>query len=390
MANSIINDPYDFLGVKKTINAAGILTRIGGSRPSVEVFKAMEAAARNFVTIAELQSKAGEYLAKAAGAEAGIPTAGGSASILLSTAACIMKGSELEDYEPLGPAVWRKIAQRIPLRTEGLKTEIIVQKCNRDEYDHAVECAGGRFVEVGGDNGATIQELREAFDPKKTAAYYYTIKFGSGLPLEKYVKLAHEQGVPVILDASVISPPKNGKLHYIEMGVDMVCISGGKILSAPNNTGILVGRKDLIKLAHLQSYPFEGIGRSAKMCRETIVGLITAYELYKKRDEVELDIIKARNAEFLKDEFNKITGITAHVDKKRPLCVVKSDKQQNGYSTKELYQALLNGDPSIMTVFEPYFLIEDYHGVFTINPHFLSNEEIDVIITRIFDLIKTQ
>ena len=48
MANSIINDPYDFLGVKKTINAAGILTRIGGSRPSVEVFMAMEAAARNF------------------------------------------------------------------------------------------------------------------------------------------------------------------------------------------------------------------------------------------------------------------------------------------------------------------------------------------------------
>ena len=42
MANSIVNDPYDFLGVKKTINAAGILTRIGGSRPSVEVFKAME------------------------------------------------------------------------------------------------------------------------------------------------------------------------------------------------------------------------------------------------------------------------------------------------------------------------------------------------------------
>jgi uncharacterized pyridoxal phosphate-dependent enzyme len=383
MVNSLIENPYKVLDVKPTINAAGILTRIGGSKPPKEVFKAMEVASRSFVTIAELQKKAGNYLAIAAGAEAGLPTAGGSASILLSAAACIMKGTELENYEPIGPAVWRKLAQRLPLHTKGLKTDFIVQKCNRDEYDHAVECAGGRFIEVGDKNGASIQELRDAFVKEKTAAFYYTLKSSSGLPLDEYVKIAHAYGVPVILDASVIVPPKNGKLDFVEMGVDLVCISGGKTLSGPNNTGILVGRKDLIKLAHLQSYPFEGVGRSAKMCRETIVGLIAAYEVFKKRDEVEFENSNIRKAEYIKNELKKIYGISAYVNQPNPLCIVKADKIKYGLSTKELYQSLLEGDPSIMTVFEPYFLIEDFHDVLSINPHFLTEEEIKIIIKRV-------
>ena len=137
MVDSIIDEPYKFLGVKPTINAAGILTRIGGSRSPSEVFRAMEAASRDFVTIAELQAKAGEYLARATGAEAGLPTAGGSTSILLAAAACIMKGTELENYKPIGPAVWRKYAQLLPLHTEFLRTGFMVQTCNRDEYDRA-------------------------------------------------------------------------------------------------------------------------------------------------------------------------------------------------------------------------------------------------------------
>ena len=103
-------DPYNELGVRHVVNAAGVLTRIGGSRSPPEVFKAMEAASRHFVTIAELQTKAGEYIAEVTGAEAGLPTAGGSTSILLAAAACIMRGTELEQYEPKGAAVWRHLA----------------------------------------------------------------------------------------------------------------------------------------------------------------------------------------------------------------------------------------------------------------------------------------
>ena len=385
----IVDDPYKALGVRKAINAAGILTRIGGSRSPPEVFRAMEEASKSFVTIAELQTAAGKVIADATGAEAGLPTAGGSTSILLAAAACIMKGTELEEYEPKGPAVWRKIAQRLPMRSEGLHTEIVVQKCNRDEYDHAVEIAGGRFVEAGTEEGCTAEELAGAF-AENTAACYYTQKSTKkGLPLEKIIKIAHMNDVPVIVDAATIPPPRSGLTRFSEMGVDLACFSGGKTLAGPNNSGFLSGRADLIKLAHLQSYPFEGVGRPSKMSRETIVGLITALTIYLESDDSGGFAERERTSLHISKELNSISGITSYVDyiggeaKTNPLTCVKADKDVYGLTTKELFDALIEGEPSIVTVYEPYFLLEDYHGLFSVNPQFLSPNEIEVIIIRV-------
>lgn len=387
----MIDNPYKELGVRKVVNAAGVLTRIGGSRSPPEVFRAMEAASRNFVTIAELQSKTGEYLAEVTGAEAGLPTAGGSTSILLAAAACIMKGTELEEYEPKGPAVWRHIAQKLPLHTEGLRTEFIVQKCNRDEYDHAVECAGGRFKEVGNVDETTEKELRAAYDPEKTAAYYYTVKGFKGLPLDSVVKIAHKKGVPVVVDACGRTPTKEKPHEYVAMGVDLICFSGGKSIAGPNNSGILVGRRDLIKLAHLQSYPFEGVGRPAKMSRETIVGLVTALKIFLKRDTSHLFEEMVKKAERIVDELDKISGVNANVEyvldrdktPRSPLCTVKVDEEQYGMTTEELHIAMVDSDPSIVTIHEPYFLLENYHGLFTINPQFLAEGEDELIINEV-------
>jgi L-seryl-tRNA(Ser) seleniumtransferase len=396
MSSSIIEEPYKFLGIKPTINAAGILTRIGGSRSPSEVFKAMEAASRDFVTIADLQAKAGKYLAEITGAEAGLPTAGGSTSILLASAACIMKGTELENYEPRGPAIWRKYAQLLPLHTEGLRTGFIVQACNRDEYDHAVNCAGGRFTEVGGKQGATVEELKDIYDPENIAAFYYTLKSNSGLSLEEYVKTAHELGSPVILDACGAPPPKDGFCPFIKTGVDLVAYSGGKEVAGPNNSGILIGKRELIKLAHLQSYPFEGVGRPGKMSRETIVGLVVALEMYVNKDDSDLYNILLAKAKLIANAIGKISGVDVRIDyitdpegaPRIPLCAVKTNETKYGMTTTELHIELLKGIPSIMTVNEPYFLIDDYHGVFSINPQFLAEGEEDKIINKIRELRK--
>lgn len=385
----IIDDPYKALGVRRVVNAAGVLTRIGGSRSPPEVFEAMQRASESFVTIAELQSAAGKVIAEVTGAEAGLPTAGGSCSILLAAAACIMKGTELENYEPIGPAVWRKIAQKLPLYTNDLHNEFIVQKCNRDEYDHAVECAGGRFIEVGDDDGATEEELTAAYNPKKTAAYYFTHKSTQrGLPLETIVKTALSNDVPVLVDAAGVPPPKSDLKKFSAMCVDLTCFSGGKTIAGPNNSGFLSGRADLIKLAHLQSYPFEGVGRPAKMSRETIVGLMTALELYLKSDDSESFSQREETAQRISLELNKVPGIDSYVDyvggaeKRAPLTCVKVN-DVFGMSLKELFQGLIDNDPSIVTVYEPYFLLEDYHGLFTINPQFLSQDEVALIIQKI-------
>ena len=388
-------DPYAELGVRHVVNAAGVLTRIGGSRSPPEVFKAMETASKNFVTIAELQTKAGAYIAEVTGSEAGLPTAGGSTSILLAAAACIMRGTELEQYEPKGPAVWRHLAQKLPLHTEELRTEFIVQKCNRDEYDHAVECAGGRFVTVGDEEKTTEDQLKEAYNPKKTAAYYYTLKGSKGLPLEKIVEIAHENSVPIIVDACAEPPPKENLRKYTAMGVDLVCFSGGKNIAGPNNSGLLAGKKNLINLAHLQSYPFEGVGRPAKMSRETIIGLITALKLYLERDDSKLFDQWVMKAEHMKEALNKAPGIQVAVEyvytgsdpnPRFPLCAVKVDKTLYGMTTQELHLALLDCDPSIVTIYEPYFLLENYKGLFSVNLQFLTQEEEQLIIEKIHEL----
>jgi L-seryl-tRNA(Ser) seleniumtransferase len=385
----IVDDPYKALGVRKAINAAGVLTRIGGSRSPPEVFRAMEEASKSFVTIAELQTAAGKVIADTTGAEAGLPTAGGSTAILLAAAACIMKGTELEDYEPRGPAVWRKIAQRLPMRSEGLRTEFVVQKWNRDEYDHAVEIAGGRFVEVGDEDGANEEEISAAFN-EKTAAYYYTYKSKpKGLPLEKLIEIAHRHDVPIVIDAAGLPPPRSGLTKFSALGVDLTCFCGGKTIAGPNNSGMLSGRADLVKLAHLQSYPFEGVGRPSKMSRETIVGLITALTIYLETDDSGVMEDRMKKASMITKELDAIPGITCYIDysgdARNPLACIKAEKSICGLSTKELFQALIDGEPSIVSVYEPYFLLENYHGLFTVNSQFLSEDEVSVIIHRIME-----
>src|SRR2546425_13152574 len=82
-------DVYDRLGVKKRINGAGLVTRLGGSLMPPEVLEAMVEAAGAFVDIAELQARASAIIAEVTGAEAGLVTTGAAAALTLGTAACL-------------------------------------------------------------------------------------------------------------------------------------------------------------------------------------------------------------------------------------------------------------------------------------------------------------
>src|SRR5947199_328906 len=82
-------DVYDRLGVKKRINGAGLVTRLGGSLMPPEVLEAMVEAAGAFVDMAELQARASAIIADVTGAEAGLVTTGAAAALTLGTAACL-------------------------------------------------------------------------------------------------------------------------------------------------------------------------------------------------------------------------------------------------------------------------------------------------------------
>src|SRR2546422_1663465 len=131
-------DVYDRLGVKKRINGAGLVTRLGGSLMPPEVLEAMVEAAGAFVDIAELQARASAIIAEVTGAEAGLVTTGAAAALTLGTAACLT-GLDAARME------------RLP-DTAGVAHVVVVAPPHRDAYDYAIRAAGGRARVVGLDN----------------------------------------------------------------------------------------------------------------------------------------------------------------------------------------------------------------------------------------------
>jgi len=288
---------YDDLGVPRLINAAGTLTRLGGSLMDAEVTAAMAEAARSFVRIDALHAAAGQRIAAATGAEAGLVTAGAAASLTLAAAACLA-GADLA------------IMDRLP-DTAGLANEIIIPRSHRNGYDHALRAAGARLVDVGlAERTRDPQPWEiEAAITDRTVALAFSVGF-SPLELPAVAAVAQRHNLPLIVDASAALPPKANLRRFVAEGADLVAFSGGKAIRGPQASGILCGRRDLIASAALQMWdmdflpelwnppadlvpaaqiergvPNHGICRGMKVGKEEIVGLLVALERFLARDE---------------------------------------------------------------------------------------------------------
>ena len=390
-----VYDPFKKHGLTRTINAATCLTSLGGSIPDPSIYDAMLDASKAFIYIPELQNWAGEQLAKAFGSEAALPTSGAVNSLMLACAACILRGSELESYDPLGPTNWTHLIQCIPMHTEGLPTEFVVLGDSRTEYDHAIEAVGGTPVEAGNKDKVSVADLHEAYYEGKTAAFYYTLyPFKDQVPLRDFVEVAHSYRVPAIVDAAPCLTHKTVPEKILETGTDMVIFSGGKQFGGPNNSGILLGRKNLIKLAHMQAYPFDGIGRAAKMSRETIVGLVTALELYMKRDDDAYYTAMLEETMEFSDRLSEIPGIKSGVIKEISICddmVPPSyawvEMDTDKLTLRELSDGLFNGSPRIKTLYEPTFISNEVENRITLKTEYLLPGDKEIILSRIRELL---
>ncbi len=260
---------YAEMGATPVINAIGNRTLLGGSAPSVSVRQAMEAANRYYVDMGELLESTGEVIAQLLGCEAALVTPGCAAALLLGTAGC-MTG---DDEEKMG---------RLP-DAAGMKSKVLIQKAQRYKYDRVVRMAGTTLVEVGGDSGATADQLAAAMGADTLAVLYPALGLPEGdtLSLEETIRVAHQSDVPVIVDAAYQVYPVEGLRRYTDMGADLVGY-GAKYIGAPNSSGILCGRADLVRAARLHSFAsFEilevpGLGRPLKIDRQEVVAVVVA------------------------------------------------------------------------------------------------------------------
>lgn len=296
-----MSDIYAHFGVRRRINAAGTLTRLGGSLMDDEVLDAMRQAAHASVDMAELQSAASRVIARASGAEAGLVTSGAAAGLTLAAAACIA-GFEIARMA------------RLP-DVRGMAAEILISRTHRNAYDHALRAAGAVIVDIGhndrgtgaGLRGLEAWEIDAAIGPQTVAlAFAATPETAADLPA--VTEACRRRGLAVIVDAAAQLPPAANLRTFVAAGADLVVFSGGKAIGGPQGTGILAGRRDLVASALLQQLdmdvaperwqapdfvdrskvpvpPHHGIGRGFKVGKEDIVGLLVALERFTARDE---------------------------------------------------------------------------------------------------------
>src|SRR2546425_3623830 len=253
---------YSRLGVKTVINCRGTWTYLSGSLQFPEVRVAQTEAGQYFVNIVELQRAVGRRLAELTGAESGIITSGAAGAMSAATAACIAGNDDKN--------IWQ-----LP-DTTGLKHEVIMVG-GRSAFDSAIRLTGAKLVLA-----FSPEELANAIN--ENTAMIYTTDLGE--KLQRELAIAKDRNVPMLLDDAAGIPPADNARLYARMKIDLYAFSGGKGLCGPQCSGLLLGRKDLIEAALMNSSPREGsVCRAMQGGKEEIVGCVTALETWLNMDE---------------------------------------------------------------------------------------------------------
>jgi seryl-tRNA(Sec) selenium transferase len=332
-ASAIGKDPrqnvYTRLGVKTVINCRGTWTYLSGSLEFPEVRQAQLEAAEHFVNMLDLQRAVGRRLSELTGAESGIITSGSAGAMAAATAAC-MAGSD-DKY------IWQ-----LP-DTTGLKHEVVMVG-GRSAFDSAIRLTGAKLVLT-----YSPEELANAIN--ENTAMIYTTDLGE--KLQRVVAIAKQRKIPMLLDDAAGIPPADNARLYARMGIDLYCFSGGKGLCGPQCSGLLLGRKDLIESALLNSSPREGaVCRPMKVGKEEVIGCLTALETWLKLDEKKLYDEWNGRVDRIRKLVETVPGVKTDTyvpddGNRYPTLKISWDQQAWRYSITDCVEELRAGDPVI-------------------------------------------
>lgn len=289
-------NPYDELGVTTVINCEGTMTMLGGSllRPELEAVMAM--AGRHFVSIPELEVAAGKRIAemlKLPDGYSALVTSGAAAAIQSGLAGILTGDNET-------------FIRQLPELT-GMKSEVIIQKTHRNPFDHQLRSTGIKLIEI-----ETRDQLRQAVNDRTAMMHFTNFANAAGqIKVDEWVRLAKQSNLPCMIDAAADTPPVSHLWDYAYLGYDLITFSGGKAIRGPQCAGLLIGRKDLVANALLNNSPHEDtLGRSQKVGKEEIIGMVKALEIYLKEDHDALTNEWQRRLDGIARELAKVPGVT--------------------------------------------------------------------------------
>lgn len=356
---------YEKLNIKKYINAHDTYTVYGGSRIDSDIIDAMTQISKHFVNIHDLQRNLGKRIANMSKNEAAYITNGAAGALQLCAAVCLASGNIANYY-------------KLP-DTNGVKSEIIMLKCQRNAYDKSVLTTGAKIIEVGDADETFDWDIINRINDNTAAIFYFpsdNYKRAS-LPLEQVIKVAHDKGIPVVVDAAAQLPPVENLWNYTQMGADMVIFSGGKTLSGPQDSGIIVGKAKYIDDCIRFGAPAHGICRSSKASRESMVGLYVAIEKYLRLDQCAnkqrlhkiLDEFESKLSDIDILKFTRINKGPVGQDYPRLFCRIN-----DRITASEIAERMEKMDIGIYVGVE-----EDTNSIY-ISPLNLNNEEVSIVI----------
>src|SRR5215831_16056215 len=331
-------DPYEELGVRTVINCEGTMTMLGGSLPHPELEAVMAMAGRHFVSIPELEVAAGNRIAemlKLPDGYTALVTSGAAAAMQSGLAGILTGGNE-------------SLIRQLP-DLNGMKSEVIIQKSHRNPFDHQLRSTGVRLVEI-----ETVAELRHAVNHRTAMMHFTNFANGAGqIKVDEWVRLAKQFNVPCMNDAAADTPPVSHLWDYAALGYDLVTFSGGKAIRGPQCAGLLIGRKEMVANALLNNSPHEDtLGRSQKVGKEEIIGMVKALELFLREDHDALAKEWQDRLDLISRELTKIPGVstsffTPDIANHVPHMQITWDGKISA-TPKEVSKALREAKPSIV------------------------------------------
>ncbi|WP_261301901.1 DgaE family pyridoxal phosphate-dependent ammonia lyase [Paenibacillus andongensis] len=355
-------------GLKRVINASGRMSILGVSAPTDTVMEAMKHGGQNYVEIADLVDKAGDYIAKILGSEAAVVVNSASSGIALSVAAVVTEGdrrrSERLHQEPIA------------------KSEIIMLKGHNVQYGAPVETmiylGGGKLVEVGYANEGKAEHIEGAITEHTAAILYVKSHHAvqkNMISVEEAWEIAQRNGVPLIVDAAA----EEDIQKYVKYS-DLAIYSGSKAIEGPTS-GIIGGKRCYIEWVKVQLH---GIGRSMKVGKETTFGLLQALDEYGVKEDKSEQEKAALQVLMPLSEINglKVTIVQDEAGRAIFRARIQIDPEQAGTTAKEVVTGLQSGEIAIYT--------RDYgvrQGYFDIDPRPLQGDDIEVIAAQIRKLV---
>jgi len=332
-------NPYKELGVATVINCQGTMTMLGGSVIRPELETVMGQAGRHFVHIPELEVAAGKRITQMLKLPEGYDAivTSGAAAAMQSGLAGILTGDN------------EKLIQQLPDLT-GMKSEVIIQKSHRNPFDHQLRSTGVKMIVI-----ETREELRNAVNERTAMMHFSNFANGEGqIKVDEWVRLAKEFQVPCMNDAAADTPPVSHLWEYAQMGYDLITFSGGKAIRGPQCAGLLLGRKDLVAYALLNNSPHEDtLGRSQKVGKEEIIGMVKALELYLNEDHDALRKEWQTKLEYVARQLASVPGVTTSffipdIANHVPHMQITWDDGRIPLTVKEASHSLRESKPSIV------------------------------------------